>query len=227
VGPQGRAFAHCVMRDTEGRAARLRALAPPLRTRARMETTGTSTASTAGVLEAPLARARALATQDMKGRAARPRALAPPLRTRARMVTTGTSTASTAGVLEAPLARARALATQDMKGRAARPRARAQSLRIQPRPETTGASTVSTAGVLGGLWGCVRAPHATPDTVVPVARLQQLHPTHRFGMILQRGLQLSPREYLGCWVSSLRLCFTFVQREQQEVAPQAMRPSGL
>jgi len=122
VGPQGRAFAHCVMRDTEGRAARLRALAPPLRTRARMETTGTSTASTAGVLEAPLARARALATQDMKGRAARPRARAQSLRIQPRPETTGASTVSTVVPSEEPLGRARVQdVMQDTKVRAARP----------------------------------------------------------------------------------------------------------
>jgi len=122
VGPRGHAFAHCVMRDTEGRAARPLARVVLPQIRAQLAATGTSTASTAGVLEAPLARARARhATRDTVVPTARPPVRALPPQSRARTGATATSTASTVALLVEPLARARVHhAARGTKVRAAR-----------------------------------------------------------------------------------------------------------
>ena len=116
VGPQGRAFAHRAAQDMKERAVKLRALAPPQQTRARMDQTGASIASTAALLAEQLGHARAHVTQDTKERTARPRARAPSLRNQPRPETTATSTASMEALLVEPLACARArLATRDTK----------------------------------------------------------------------------------------------------------------
>jgi hypothetical protein len=149
VGPRGRAFAHCVMRDTEGRAAipLARVVLPQIR--AQLAATGTSTASTAGVLEAPLDCARArLATQGMKERAVRQPALALPWQILPRTVATALSTASTAGLLVGLLDHAHAHAKQDTKVRAVRLRALAPPLQTRLRMALAGASTASTAALL-------------------------------------------------------------------------------
>jgi hypothetical protein len=101
AGPRGHERAHHATRGTKVTTAILRALAPPLRTRAKTALTALSTASTARLLVGLLDHAHAHAKQDTKVRAVRLRAFAPPLQTRLIMALAGAFTASTAALLAA------------------------------------------------------------------------------------------------------------------------------
>jgi len=92
-----------------------------------------------------------------------------PRHPRAMTGVTETFTASTAALLGGTRGRVRAHAIQDTVEQAARLRTRALPPQPRARMGATAASTASTVALSATPLARARAPHATPDTVVPVA----------------------------------------------------------